>query len=227
MYYEVFADPINLARYMRLHRGLTQQQVAQQAGISIQDIVRIERGQKNLEKRKYRFLADYYHLPADAIFNDEVGTALPMLTQRPNSARKRFSRLSRRLQRQDELERAGEAYVAEQERLKLQGTPYAIGVNEAYADDPSSGYDIFSFTQSGEPIFITVKTTRSGVSDPFTLSGSELEVASYCCANSLNYELHLVYHMNSKRYAPSQIVYNAGQVLSFIKEPTEFIVWRR
>ena len=227
MYYEVFSDPINLARYMRLHRGLTQQQVAQQAGISIQDIVRIERGQKNLEKRKYRFLADYYHLPADAIFNDEVGTALPMLTQRPNSARKRFSRLSRRLQRQDELERAGEAYVAEQERLKLQGTPYAIGVNEAYADDPSSGYDIFSFTQSGEPIFITVKTTRSGVSDPFTLSGSELEVASYCCANSLNYELHLVYHMNSKRYAPSQIVYNAGQVLSFIKEPTEFIVWRR
>ena len=227
MYYEVFADPINLARYMRLHLGLTQQQVAQQAGISIQDIVRIERGQKNLEKRKYRFLADYYHLPADAIFNDEVGTALPMLTQRPNSARKRFSRLSRRLQRQDELERAGEAYVAEQERLKLQGTPYAIGVNEAYADDPSSGYDIFSFTQSGEPIFITVKTTRSGVSDPFTLSGSELEVASYCCANSLNYELHLVYHMNSKRYAPSQIVYNAGQVLSFIKEPTEYIVWRR
>ena len=227
MYYEVFADPINLARYMRLHLGLTQQQVAQQAGISIQDIVRIERGQKNLEKRKYRFLADYYHLPADAIFNDEVGTALPMLTQRPNSTRKRFSRLSRRLQRQDELERAGEAYVAEQERLKLQGTPYAIGVNEAYADDPFSGYDIFSFTQSGEPIFITVKTTRSGVSDPFTLSGSELEAASYCCANSLNYELHLVYHMNSKRYAPSQIVYNAGQVLSFIKEPTEFIVWRR
>ncbi len=227
MYYEVFADPINLARYMRLHLGLTQQQVAQQAGISIQDIVRIERGQKNLEQRKYKRLAEYYHLPADAIFNDEVGTALPMLTQRPNSARKRFSRLSRRLQRQDELERAGEAYVAEQERLKLQGTPYAIGVNEAYADDPSSGYDIFSFTQSGEPIFITVKTTRSGVSDPFTLSGSELEVASYCCANSLNYELHLVYHMNSRKDAPSQIVYNAGQVLSFIKEPTEYIVWRR
>lgn len=227
MYYEVFADPINLARYMRLHLGLTQQQVAQESGVSIQDIVRIERGQKNLELRKYKRLAEYYHLPADAIFNDEVGTALPTLTQRPNIVQKRFSRLSRRLQHQDELERAGEAYVAEQERLKLQGTPYAIGVNEAYADDPFSGYDIFSFTQSGEPIFITVKTTRSGVSDPFTLSGSELEVASYCCANSLNYELHLVYHMNSKRYAPSQIVYNAGQVLSFIKEPTEFIVWRR
>lgn len=227
MYYEVFADPINLARYMRLHLGLTQQQVAQQAGISIQDIVRIERGQKNLEKRKYRFLADYYHLPADAIFNDEVGTALPMLTQRPNSARKRFSRLSRRLQRQDELERAGEAYVAEQERLKLQGTPYAIGVNEAYADDPFSGYDIFSFTQSGEPIFITVKTTQGGAGEPFSLTERELDVARYCCANSLNYELRLVYHMNSKRYAPSQIVYNAGQVLSFIKEPTEYTVWRR
>ena len=227
MYMEVFSDPVNLARYMRLHLGLTQQQVAQETGMSIQDIVRIERGQKNLEKRKYRFLADYYHLPADAIFNDEVGAALPMLSQRPNSTRKRFSRLSRRIQRQDELERAGEAYVAEQERQKLRGTPYAVGVNEAYADDPFSGYDIFSFTQDGEPVFITVKTTRSGAGDPFMLSDNELEVAEYCCANSLNYELHLVYHMNSRRGAPSQIVYNAGQVLSFIKEPTEYIVWRR
>lgn len=106
----------------------------------------------------------------------------------------------------------GEAYVAELERKKLAGTPYADAVNTDFAIT-GKPFDILSFDEdSGEPILIEVKSTCYGPGRKFIITQNEMAFLMECVSNGTRYELHRVYHVNDPErrgrdiYTPDQLL---------------------
>jgi hypothetical protein len=104
---------------------------------------------------------------------------------------------------------AGEAFVVELERARLQQAnrpDLAAKVRHVAEEDGDGlGYDVSSFTTGGEPIYIEVKTTRSGPNSPFFMSPAEFEFAekeqsSYRLARVFNWgERPLVFELTWDR----------------------------
>ena len=160
----MYATPISVARYLRIYHGYTQQRVAAETGIDIRDLMRIEQGVTNLRIVKFQRLAEYYNVGIDDLLYNRFSAVLSSLPERP--FRKPYiAKYARENQRQlDEMRRDAQAYVAEQEHEKLRGTRYERGINDAFADDPDSPYDIQSFTPDGQLVFIVVKATHCDAS---------------------------------------------------------------
>lgn len=219
-----FSDPGNLARYIRVYLGKSQQAVANETGMDIRDVAHIEQGRKNLRVWKFVRLAAYYHIALDDLLFDRFAPAISNLPAKPRRNTKPLKALHRYLRRCETLGQEGEKFVASLERKKLRGTPFAHGVNEAVADDLCAGYDIQSCDLDGSPIYIEVKTTNGDVSEPMHLSSGELEFAEYCYANDLRYELHRVYHLHNNRFPPARVIFSVEQVLALPREPSDYIL---
>lgn len=135
-----------------------------------------------------------------------AGKNLPIMSEEDMRA----SRIERQ-KRMFEHGYLGEAYVAEQERHKLIGTPYADSVSTDYAIN-GQPFDVLSFdATSGEPIMIEVKSTCFGPHRKFMMSENELRFMRECVANGRRYELHRVYYVTDPArrglniYTPSQL----------------------
>lgn len=96
-----------------------------------------------------------------------------------------------------ELGLRGEEFVLAEEKNKL----LALNKNDlakkvhhvSKIDGDGLGYDIVSYKESGEKIFIEVKTTSEGVLTPFYLSDKE----NYMMLNTENYFIYRVYNFNA------------------------------
>lgn len=220
----MYATPISVARYLRIYHGYTQQRVAAEAGIDIRDLMRIEQGVTNLRVVKFQRLAEYYNVGIDDLLYNRFSVILPSLPERP--FRKPYiAKYARENQRQlDEMLQDAQAYVAEQEHEKLQGTRYERGINDAFADDPDSPYDIQSFTPDGQLVFIVVKATHCDADEPFTVTREELDLARFCVEHHHVFEIHRLYHFQNPKSAPGQVIYSAEQILDLPKEPSLFTV---
>jgi hypothetical protein len=100
------------------------------------------------------------------------------------------------------LGRAGEEYVLEEERTKLQDAgredllDRVVWVADELGD--GAGYDIESCDLEGEPIYIEVKTTRRGSSASFLVTRNEVAASEY---HGDAYRLYRVYDFGkSTRY---------------------------
>ncbi|HEX5281901.1 MAG TPA: DUF3883 domain-containing protein [Micropepsaceae bacterium] len=82
--------------------------------------------------------------------------------------------------RNRELGRLGEQFVLEVEKRKLVHRPdLAARVSwDSQTKGDGLGYDIASFDENGEELFIEAKTTRGGIRTPFFLSAAELNAAA-------------------------------------------------
>jgi hypothetical protein len=81
------------------------------------------------------------------------------------------------------LGRRGEEYVlrCEQERLRKIGrTDLATRVKWVSEDDDGLGYDILSYDEQGQEIYVEVKTTNAGHQSRFFITDNELAVARRC-----------------------------------------------
>lgn len=82
--------------------------------------------------------------------------------------------------RNRELGRLGEQFVLELEKKKLAHRPDLVQrvswVSQTKGD--GLGYDIASFDENGNELFIEAKTTRGGIRTPFFLSAAELDAAA-------------------------------------------------
>ncbi len=74
----------------------------------------------------------------------------------------------------------GEQYVYEREKRRLlkSNSRLVNDVSREPAKDPKNGYDILSFTDSGEKIYIEVKSTKGNVNEPFYMTANEREKAN-------------------------------------------------
>ena len=93
----------------------------------------------------------------------------------------------------------GEQHVYDQEvsRLKNAGSKYADEVSREPARDPKNGYDIDSFTEAGERIYIEVKTTTGSVDEPFYMTANEREKAKQIKESGGVYQIHRVYNIET------------------------------
>ena len=112
----------------------------------------------------------------------------PKLDPEPASMPEELRRLIRKFDpaqrdhRNRSLRRAGEALVVEVERHQLRNaerSDLAEKVKWIAADEgDGAGYDVLSFTMSGNPRLIEVKTTNGSARTPFFLTRNECAVAN-------------------------------------------------
>mgnify|MGYP003291970819 CR=1 FL=1 len=92
----------------------------------------------------------------------------------------------------------GEKYVYEREIKKLveaKREDLAECINADIAKDHTNGYDILSYTETGEEIYIEVKSTPGRLDVPFYISKNEWDKANECKEKGKLYELHRVYNV--------------------------------
>ena len=217
------SSPVSLLRYLRVYLGLTQQKLGDFCGLSPNDVSRFERGFRGIGIGRVLRLADYLGITVDDLAYDRFANALKTLRPRPkrNEAAQKKQKQVRKVK--DQLGRDGEAYVAQLEREKLNGTVYANGVNEAFADDFTAGFDIMSFTPDGQQLFIEVKTTGGEADEPFYLTANEKAFMELCARNRYRYELHRVFRFNGKA---SRVIYTAEEMMGFHYDPCVYMVRR-
>ena len=92
----------------------------------------------------------------------------------------------------------GEQYVYEQEKRRLQksNSTFVNDVSREPAKNPKNGYDILSFTESGEEIYIEVKSTKGNVNEPFYMTANEREKAKQVNKNGGIYQIHRVFNVD-------------------------------
>ena len=127
-------------------------------------------------------------LPAKAPPPSEIFAPPPKLDPEPAPMPEGLRRLIRKFDpaqrdhRNRSLRRAGEALVVEVERHQLRNaerSDLAEKVKWIAADEgDGAGYDVLSFTQTGNPRLIEVKTTNGSARTPFFLTRTECAVAS-------------------------------------------------
>ena len=205
-------NPSNILLFLRTHAGKTQAQMAKEMGLNLIDISRFERGSPKMTIGKVVVIAHHLGISVDDLVRDNYAAVLPRLSvvpiRDPSVQKRRRNCQLRKIDIGD----AGEAFIATRERLKLEGTVYQRGVNEAYADNPCFGFDIFSFTRPGEPLFIEVKATVGALDEPFFLSSCEKDFLHHCLQNNIRYELHRVYNMSDPDNAEVRI-YTAQELI--------------
>ena len=92
--------------------------------------------------------------------------------------------------RRQDIGEIGERFVYEQEKLRLEqvGSEYAKRVSRKPSKDPKNGYDIDSFTENGQKIYIEVKSTTGDVNEPFYMTANEREKAKQIKENGGIYQ---------------------------------------
>ena len=116
---------------------------------------------------------------------------------------------------------AGEQWVFAYEKKRLSAAgrkDLAKQVEWVAQKDDSKGYDILSFDEEGNELFIEVKTTNGGVKTPFYLSALEMAVSGN---NSSKYRLYRVYDFLQ---APKLLVI-VGDIGLLNPQPTNYVVY--
>ena len=213
--------PKSVVLLLRMHHGLSQQQLADRCGVCALDISRIERGQFGLQIWKFRRLAQFFGLSMDALVNNRFDQVVPMLSAIPetNEAAKQACR--RAWERQADVGYRGEQLAAQWEREKLAGTGYENGVDANFAMDISRGFDIFSFTLAGAPLYVEVKTTVDKRNIPFVMSAGEKAYMEHCYRERIPYELHRIYDLEG---TPKLKIYTPKELMTLCFAPTAFLV---
>ena len=148
--------------------------------------------------------------PSDHTLSAAAGTSTPsktdyVLRQKENSR----------------LGAAGEQWVFAYEKKRLSAAgrkDLAKKVEWVAQKDDSKGYDILSFDEEGNELFIEVKTTNGGAQTPFYLSALEMAVSGN---NASKYRLYRVYDFLK---APKLRVI-IGNIGLLNPQPTNYIVY--
>lgn len=94
----------------------------------------------------------------------------------------------------------GERYVYECERRRLAkaNSKYVEYVDATPAQDHRNGYDILSYTEEGQPIYIEVKSTMGDLDTPFYITANEQETAKRIRKAGGIYQIHRVYNIGKE-----------------------------
>lgn len=211
----------NVITFLRVHYGLTQQQLAEACGLNVMDVGKLERKEYGIQLIKLQTLASHLHVLLDVIIHDRMDQALASLHTAPviDHASKIKLR-NTQLKRLDNGLR-GEELVLAKERKKLAGTPYENAIDPHFALDPSFGFDLLSFTPDGNQLYIEVKTTSDKKNTPFFISASEKAFMEFCHKTGRRYELHRVFDIDRN---PKRVIYTSEDLLHFRYTPHDYLV---
>lgn len=116
----------------------------------------------------------------------------------------------------------GEKFVYEYERERLikANSNFAEMVDATPANNPINGFDILSYTENGEKIFIEVKATTDNINTPFYMSQHELDTAKSFWNTEKIYQIHRIYNiMDDDVLKIGHVIYDSLDNLN-LKETT-------
>ena len=190
---------LSVSNYMRHRKNLTIAKLSQKIGIPGMSISRIENRNWAVDVHPVLVLARYFGVSVDAILQNDFKAVFS--TQEENTAptHKLYDHYAKINTIRHENGLTGEDWVYQQECKRLENTVMKYAVNANYADDTDAHFDILSFSDTGQPIVIEVKTTNKGPYDYFSMTAAELETARECLDEGICYEVHRVYHIKDSR----------------------------
>lgn len=124
-----------------------------------------------------------------------------------------------------ELGQLGEEFVYNYERKKLEGTNYYNLVDKTKAYDPKNGYDILSYSQEGEELFIEVKTTLNNLNE-FYITENELETARRLKEENKTYLIYRVRNIRDSSDAELDIIENLDNG-KYNMKPLVYVVYEK
>ena len=211
----------NIITFLRMHYGLTQEQLAKACGLKVIDVGKLERKEYGIQLGKLKALASHLHVPLDAIIHDRLELVIASLHTSPVIDHAAKLKLRNTQLKRLNVGLRGEELVLAEERRKLAGTPYENAVDPHYALDSSFGFDLLSFTPDGRRRYIEVKTTSDKKNTPFFMSAGEKAFMEFCYETGRNYELHRLFDIDGK---PRRVIYTAKDLLTFHFTPHDYLV---
>lgn len=178
---------MHIIQVVRHYLGVTQQELAKAAGIAQPDLCEMEIKEPYGRIEKYQRLSDYLSIPVHALVTNNCALIPDSFFEKhpPRSYAKcpPGSLL--------ELGRRGEdtVFALEQERLACINPSLSKLVLPFYKLRHRPGYDILSFSDSGTPIFIEVKTSAEDTPD-FILTSQEYLTGSKLISAGETYQIY-------------------------------------
>ena len=115
----------------------------------------------------------------------------------------------------------GEELVIHNEKLKLENIGLVKEVEKVEKKKDGEGYDILSFDDKGNKVFIEVKTTTGGIDEPFYISANE---KLFCEENSEKYVIYCLYNYDYFNKSASFYKIKGSEISKFEFTPTNFEV---
>lgn len=178
---------MHIIQVVRSYLGLSQQELAEKAGITQPDLCEMEIKEPYGQIDKYQRLSQYLSIPVHALVTNDC-TQIPISFFDKHPIPSYAEAVSGHNQ---ELGRNGEdaALALEQARLDAIFPNLSKLVLPYYKLRNRPGYDILSFDNRGKPIFIEVKTTTENNPD-FVLTKQEYQVANKLTAKGETYQIY-------------------------------------
>lgn len=184
---------ISLIMILRLYLGLSQSQLAQQLGVSLPLIVRLEKGKAQGTLEPYLRLSALWQIPVDAFLaNDFTLIPATFFSQHAVLPEKHGTDFSTH-----EIGFRGEQLVLQQERDRVgHEYPQLLPLVRRTEDFIRlKGYDILSFDEQGNAIAIEVKSSISAQGG-FKFSDREKVTAEEITADGGQYLIVLVHNLD-------------------------------
>lgn len=220
-----FQSSTSVVRYMRTRIDLSQTEVCKCSGWNFRpnDISKVERGIFNIQVGKLKKIAEFFDISIDTILKNDFRAILPVLpADRPERHEKAKSRREKIQKKMDEAGELGEKIVLEMEKERLKPLGLDMFVTADYADDESTGFDIYSFTEKAVPMHIEVKSS-SGSDRQCFISANELNYAAFCAEN--NYPYKFVRIRNVFDEEKRQIkTFTAQELLQMKREAANYLI---
>lgn len=218
----------SVVRYLRTCAGLSQQRLADQCEgkLSPNDVSKIERGDFGVRIYKILAVAAFFSITLDCVVHNDfraIDKVIPAeTTKRRRSKKKQYNKAQSKKDAAGEL---GQKLVVGWERERLRSSGLEALVRDCIADDESAGFDVFSFSDTGSPLFIEVKSSV-GDGDQFFMTENERCFAEYCLESGLPYMLYRIKNVFDKKKR-SYRVFTAEELLSCMFTVNEYIVKER
>lgn len=209
--------------YLRTANGMSQYELAEKVGLKPMDISRFENGRRGLALPKAVTLAQCLGVSCSALLRDDFDEIFARMKKPIQINIAARDRQERRQAGRCKTGYEGEDWVYQLELAKLSGTPYAYAVNPNYAGEERAGFDILSFSETGEWIYIEVKASKGGINEQFHMPAAEYLFLENCLHDGVRYELHRVIYVNDpdKR---ERVIYSAKDVIEkFDREPSNYV----
>lgn len=182
---------MHLIQIIRSYLGISQQELARKVGITQADLCEMEIKPPYGRLDKYQRLSNYLGIPIHALVtNDCTLVPLSFFEKHPHAPYTKGP-----VRGVQKLGRDGEeaALMYERNRLSKVNPSLAKLVLPHFKLGNRLGYDMLSFDESGEPIFIEVKTSTDDSPD-FSLTKQEYQKANKAIANG---EKYLIYRFTN------------------------------
>ena len=182
---------MHLIQIIRSYLGVSQQELARKVGITQADLCEMEIKPPYGRLDKYQRLSNYLGVPIHALVtNDSTLVPLSFFDKHPHAPYRKVPSRGSQV-----LGRAGEeaAFAYERDRLEKFNLSLAKLVIPHFKMGNRPGYDMLSFTEKGEPIYIEVKTSADDSPD-YVLTNQEYLKANKAIANG---EKYLIYRFTN------------------------------